>query len=74
MRGAPGRPRPRPRSRAWHRVLSQKNLQLLNLNFDVTPADLVTVVATEAGLVPPSAVPVILREYRKDLHANLGNA
>lgn len=52
----------------------QRNLKLLNLNYDLIPADLVTVVATEAGLVPPSSVPVILREYRKDLHADFGVA
>jgi translation initiation factor eIF-2B subunit delta len=43
-------------------------LTLLNIYYDVMPADFATVVATEAGLIPPSSVPAILREYRKDLH------
>jgi len=33
----------------------------------------VAVVATEAGLIPATSVPVILREFRKDLQANFGH-
>ena len=36
-------------------------LQLLNLMFDVTPAEFVDMVITEYGSLPPSAVPVVHR-------------
>lgn len=42
------------------------NLKLLNLVFDLTPVELVTMVISEIGLIPPTSVPVILREYHKD--------
>ena len=54
-------------------VESLPKLTLLNLNYDLMPADLVAVVATEAGLIPATSVPVILREFRKDLQANFGH-
>jgi len=41
-------------------------LKLLNLTYDVTQAEYVDVVVTELGNLPPSSVPVIIRE-RKDL-------
>ncbi|KAL3687579.1 hypothetical protein R1sor_013888 [Riccia sorocarpa] len=44
-----------------------KHLQLLNLTYDATPSDYVSMVITELGMVPPSSVPVILREYRREL-------
>ncbi|BBN08581.1 translation initiation factor eIF-2B subunit delta [Marchantia polymorpha subsp. ruderalis] len=44
-----------------------KHLQLLNLTYDATPSDYVAMVITELGMVPPSSVPVILREYRREL-------
>ena len=37
-------------------------LKLLNLMYDVTPMKYVTMVVTEAGVVPPTSVPVIIRE------------
>lgn len=40
------------------------NLSMLNLMYDATPAEFVTVVATELGILPPTSVPVVLREYR----------
>jgi len=42
------------------------HLQLLNLTYDATPADYVSMIITELGMVPPTSVPVILREYRKE--------
>jgi translation initiation factor eIF-2B subunit delta len=57
------------------------SLKLLNLMYDLTPSEFIVMVVTgncienvyvfnafcvEVGLVPPSSVPVILREYRKD--------
>lgn len=38
-----------------------KNLQLLNLMYDVTPADYIAMIVTELGIVPPSSVPVLQR-------------
>lgn len=39
---------------------------LLNLVYDAMPADFVTLIVTEFGAIPPTSVPVILREYRQD--------
>lgn len=43
-----------------------KNLQLLNLLYDATPSDYISMIVTEHGMVPPTSVPVIVREYGKD--------
>ena len=43
------------------------NLSVLNLVYDVTPSEFVTLIVTEFGLVPPTSVPVILRESRNDI-------
>jgi len=43
-----------------------KHLKLLNLRYDTTPMKYVSVVVTEVGMVPPTSVPVIMREQRKD--------
>lgn len=40
----------------------QPNLKLLNLMYDLTPADFVTGIVTEVGILPPSSVAVLLRE------------
>lgn len=39
---------------------------LLNLTYDAMPAEYVTVIVTECGAIPPTSVPVILREYRQE--------
>jgi translation initiation factor eIF-2B subunit delta len=39
----------------------QLNLQLLNLMYDVTPAEYLDIVITELGSLPPSGVPVVNR-------------
>ena len=44
----------------------QPSLKLLNLTYDVTQAEYVDMIVTELGNLPPSSVPVIIRE-RKDL-------
>lgn len=44
----------------------QSNLSLLNLVYDTTPAEFVTVIITEVGALPPTSVPVVLREYRSE--------
>lgn len=46
--------------------ISQENLQLLNLLYDATPSDYITMIVTDYGMVPPTSVPVIVREYRKE--------
>ncbi|KAJ7515857.1 hypothetical protein O6H91_22G031800 [Diphasiastrum complanatum] len=48
--------------RGW---ADSKHLHVLNLMYDATPADYVSMIITELGMVPPTSVPVILREYRK---------
>lgn len=45
---------------------SKENLQLLNLAYDVTPADYVSMIVTEHGMIPPTSVPVIVREYGRE--------
>ncbi|KAK9844708.1 hypothetical protein WJX74_005760 [Apatococcus lobatus] len=46
----------------WHQ---QPCLGLLNLAYDVMPADFITLIITEFGAIPSTSVPVILREYRQ---------
>ncbi|WOL07909.1 hypothetical protein Cni_G16659 [Canna indica] len=43
-----------------------ENLQLLNLIYDATPSDYVSMIITDYGMLPPSSVPVIVREYRRE--------
>ncbi|XP_071581730.1 translation initiation factor eIF2B subunit delta-like [Temnothorax nylanderi] len=40
---------------------TKKSLNLLNITYDVTPADLVTAVITELAILPCTSVPVTLR-------------
>ena len=42
----------------WEEV---PNLQLLNLMYDLTPAEYISMIITEYGPIPPSSVPVIQR-------------
>ena len=37
--------------------------QALNLCYDITPIQYIAVVVTEVGMIPPTSVPVIIREY-----------
>lgn len=41
---------------------TKSNLNVLNLMYDTTPMRYVTVIVTELGLIPPSSVPVVVRE------------
>ncbi|KAL0926484.1 hypothetical protein M5K25_002719 [Dendrobium thyrsiflorum] len=43
-----------------------ENLRLLNLVYDATPSDYVSMIVTEHGMIPPTSVPVIIREYEGD--------
>lgn len=45
---------------------SPTSFQVLNLRYDFTPMSSVSVVATEAGLIPPTSIPVLIRELRVD--------
>ncbi|KAI3976856.1 hypothetical protein MKX01_008714 [Papaver californicum] len=45
---------------------NNENFQLLNLLYDATPSDYVSLIVTDYGLVPPTSVPVIVREYRRE--------
>ncbi|XP_021296698.1 translation initiation factor eIF-2B subunit delta isoform X2 [Herrania umbratica] len=47
-------------------LVNCENLQLLNLIYDATPSDYVSMVITDYGMVPPTSVPVIVREYRRE--------
>ncbi|GLT41176.1 hypothetical protein SLA2020_152600 [Shorea laevis] len=47
-------------------LTNSENLQLLNLTYDATPSDYVSIVITDYGMVPPTSVPVVVREYRKE--------
>lgn len=42
------------------------NLKILNLMYDVTPIESISMVITEFGMLPPTSVPVIIREFRAD--------
>ena len=57
--------------RDWRDV---PRLKLLNLMYDVTPTKFITMVVTEAGVIPPTSVPVIIREdiARSQLAADAG--
>lgn len=39
---------------------------ILNIVYDTTPAEFISVMMTEVGALPPTSVPVILREYRSE--------
>jgi translation initiation factor eIF-2B subunit delta len=45
---------------------SPSSLSMLNIVYDTTPADYISVVITEVGALPPTSVPVVLREYRSE--------
>lgn len=45
----------------WQKLSS---LNIVNILYDLTPAEYINKVITEFGALPPSSVPVILREYK----------
>lgn len=47
----------------WRQNESLRTLKLLNLAYDVTPAQFITMVITEVGMIPCTSIPVVLREY-----------
>lgn len=40
--------------------------EVVNLRYDLTPLSSISVVATETGLIPPTSVPVLIRELQSD--------
>mmetsp|Transcript_16147 Transcript_16147/g.27612 ORF Transcript_16147/g.27612 Transcript_16147/m.27612 type:complete len:519 (-) Transcript_16147:32-1588(-) len=46
---------------------SVPDLTLLALRYDITPITFVNAVATEVGLIPPTSVPVVVREFRREV-------
>ena len=40
------------------------NLSVVNILYDLTPPEYINKIITELGALPPSSVPVILREYK----------
>ncbi|CAH2036200.1 unnamed protein product [Thlaspi arvense] len=45
---------------------SNKNLQFLNLMYDSTPSEYISMIVTDYGMIPPTSIPVIVREYRRE--------
>ncbi|KAL7135592.1 hypothetical protein ABFS83_11G108300 [Erythranthe nasuta] len=45
---------------------NSENLRPLNLMYDATPSDYVSVIITDYGMIPPTSVPVIVREYGRE--------
>ena len=41
--------------------------EVVNLRYDLTPLSNISVVATETGLIPPTSIPVLIREIQSDL-------
>eukprot|EP00300_Choanocystis_sp_HF-7_P016822 c19542_g1_i2.p1 GENE.c19542_g1_i2~~c19542_g1_i2.p1 ORF type:complete len:356 (-),score=77.16 c19542_g1_i2:148-1215(-) len=51
--------------RPWHMMSKTPNLSVVNLVYDLTPLRYVDMVVTELGMIPPTSVPVVLREYQQ---------
>ncbi|KAF8087128.1 hypothetical protein N665_0598s0012 [Sinapis alba] len=47
-------------------LTNNANLQFLNLMYDATPSDYISMIITDYGMIPPTSVPVIVREYQKE--------
>ncbi|XP_050236338.1 uncharacterized protein LOC126686343 [Mercurialis annua] len=47
-------------------LANKENLQLLNLMYDATPSDYISMIVTDYGMIPPTSIPVIVREYRRE--------
>lgn len=51
----------------WHPAAAGKMpFEVVNLRYDLTPLCNISVVATETGLIPPTSVPVLIRELQSD--------
>jgi translation initiation factor eIF-2B subunit delta len=56
--------RPRRGIEDWR---ENPHLTILNLSYDLIPMEFVDVVVTEVGLIPPTSVPVVLREAQQKI-------
>ncbi|KAH9722511.1 nagb/rpia/coa transferase-like superfamily protein [Citrus sinensis] len=56
----------RPDVNSMDNRTNEKNLQFLNLMYDATPSEYVSMIITDYGMIPPTSVPVIVREYRRE--------
>jgi hypothetical protein len=54
----------RPEDLAGSSSGGSKQPRRLNLRYDLTPIKFVGMVVTEVGMIPPTAVPALIREYR----------
>ena len=50
---------------------SQLPFNVLNLRYDLTPINNISVVATETGLIPPTSIPVLIREIQSDTYQSV---
>jgi translation initiation factor eIF-2B subunit delta len=50
-----------------HAAAPHAPYQILNPRYDCTPIGNISVVATETGLIPPTSIPVLIRELRTDV-------
>ena len=50
----------------------EKHIVISNPRYDITPMKYISIVVTEVGNVPPTSVPVIIREYRKESEGAIG--
>lgn len=64
-------PKPLPSSGKLPAGTKPKDLpfDVVNLRYDLTPIRNISVVATETGLIPPTSVPVLIREMALELNA-----
>ena len=46
---------------------SSGGVSVLNLLYDSTPSELITMVVTDVGMIPSTSVPVVIRETMSDL-------
>jgi translation initiation factor eIF-2B subunit delta len=46
----------------WKEREDLSSLKILNILYDTMPSSLVSMVITEVGMIPPSSVPVVIRE------------
>ncbi|KAL3636514.1 hypothetical protein CASFOL_018813 [Castilleja foliolosa] len=45
---------------------NSETLHPLNLIYDTTPSDYISMIITDYGMIPPTSVPVIVREYNRE--------
>ena len=55
-----------------HKADPKLPFQVLNPRYDLTPIENISAVATETGLIPPTSVPVLIRELREEEARQIG--